>query len=47
MFVDEKLVGRKAVIAATAIGSGTHVYGVYVLKQVETRLLRWRPEYQK
>ena len=29
---DEKLVGRKAVIAATAIGSGTHVYGVYVLK---------------
>src|SRR5204863_989217 len=28
---DEKLVGRKAVIAATAIGSGTHVYGVYVL----------------
>src|SRR5262245_6341614 len=30
---DPKLVGRKAVIAATAIGSGTHVYGVYVLKQ--------------
>jgi NitT/TauT family transport system substrate-binding protein len=29
---DEKLVGRKAVIAATAIGSGTYVYGVYVLK---------------
>src|SRR5713101_1001741 len=29
---DGKLVGRKAVIAATAIGSGTHVYGVYVLK---------------
>jgi NitT/TauT family transport system substrate-binding protein len=28
---DAKLVGRKAVIAATAIGSGTHVYGVYVL----------------
>ncbi|HEY4908348.1 MAG TPA: ABC transporter substrate-binding protein, partial [Methylomirabilota bacterium] len=25
---DGKLVGRKAVIAATAIGSGTHVYGV-------------------
>src|SRR5215470_4531966 len=24
---DEKLVGRKAVVAATAIGSGTHVYG--------------------
>ncbi len=95
---DEKLVGRKAVIAATAIGSGTHVYGVYVLigvvvgefiggesggglgylivqslgtlnaadmmvalltlgaigivmalgiKQVEARLLRWRPEHQK
>lgn len=30
---DPKLVGRKAVIAATAIGSGTYVYGVYVLKQ--------------
>ncbi len=29
---DEKLVGRKAVIAATAVGSGTYVYGVYVLK---------------
>src|SRR5437899_5309567 len=29
---DGKLVGRKAVVAATAIGSGTHVYGVYVLK---------------
>ena len=29
---DAKLVGRKAVVAATAIGSGTHVYGVYVLK---------------
>jgi NitT/TauT family transport system substrate-binding protein len=29
---DPKLVGRKAVIAATAIGSGTYVYGVYVLK---------------
>jgi NitT/TauT family transport system substrate-binding protein len=29
---DTKLVGRKAVMAATAIGSGTHVYGVYVLK---------------
>ena len=28
---DAKLVGRKAVIAATAIGSGTYVYGVYVL----------------
>src|SRR5712691_6496853 len=29
---DPKLVGRKAVVAATAIGSGTYVYGVYVLK---------------
>ena len=29
---DEKLVGRRAVVAATAIGSGTHVYGVFVLK---------------
>src|SRR5258706_9848841 len=29
---DEKLVGRKAVIAATAVGSGTYVYGVYVLR---------------
>ena len=32
---DEKLVGRKAVLAATAIGSGTHVYGVYVCKNVK------------
>ena len=32
---DQKAVGRKAVIAATAIGSGTHVYGVYVLKQIK------------
>lgn len=32
---DEKLVGRKAVIAATAIGSGTHVYGVYVCKNIK------------
>ncbi len=32
---DPKLVGRKAVIAATAIGSGTYVYGVYVLKQTK------------
>jgi len=32
---DEKLVGRKAVVAATAIGSGTHVYGVYVLKNTK------------
>jgi NitT/TauT family transport system substrate-binding protein len=29
---DPKLVGRRAVVAATAIGSGTYVYGVYVLK---------------
>ena len=32
---DEKLVGRKAVIAATAIGSGTYVYGVYVCKNIK------------
>ena len=32
---DTKLVGRKAVIAATAIGSGTYVYGVYVLRQMK------------
>ena len=32
---DPKLVGRKAVIAATAIGSGTYVYGVYVLKRLK------------
>jgi NitT/TauT family transport system substrate-binding protein len=32
---DAKLVGRKAVVAATAIGSGTYVYGVYVLKGVK------------
>jgi len=32
---DRKLVGRKAVIAATAIGSGTYVYGVYVLKNTK------------
>jgi NitT/TauT family transport system substrate-binding protein len=31
---DQKLVGRKAVVAATAIGSGTHVYGVYVLQKI-------------
>jgi sulfonate transport system substrate-binding protein len=30
---DPRLVGRKAVVAATAIGSGTYVYGVYVLKR--------------
>ena len=29
---DAGLVGRKAVVAATAIGSGTYVYGVYVLQ---------------
>jgi len=32
---DAKLVGRRAVVAATAIGSGTYVYGVYVLKGVK------------
>src|SRR5262249_40026991 len=32
---DGKLVGRKAVVAATAIGSGTYVYGVYVLQNVK------------
>ena len=32
---DPKLVGRKAVVAATAIGSGTYVYGIYVLKNVK------------
>jgi NitT/TauT family transport system substrate-binding protein len=30
---DPALVGRKAIVAATAIGSGTYVYGVYVLKR--------------
>jgi NitT/TauT family transport system substrate-binding protein len=34
---DPKLVGRKAVIAATAIGSGTYVYGVYVLTHTTAR----------
>src|SRR5881396_1590658 len=29
------LVGRRAVVAATAIGSGTYVYGVYVLKKTK------------
>jgi len=29
---DARLVGRKAIVAATAIGSGTYVYGRYVLK---------------
>jgi NitT/TauT family transport system substrate-binding protein len=32
---DQKLVGRKAVVAATAIGSGTYVYGVYVLQNLK------------
>jgi NitT/TauT family transport system substrate-binding protein len=32
---DAKLVGRKAVIAATAIGSGTYVYGQYVLRNAK------------
>jgi NitT/TauT family transport system substrate-binding protein len=31
---DAKAVGRKAIVAATAIGSGTYVYGVYVLKGI-------------
>jgi NitT/TauT family transport system substrate-binding protein len=31
---DARLVGRKAVVAATAIGSGTYVYGVYILKGI-------------
>jgi len=32
---DPGLVGRRAVVAATAIGSGTYVYGVYVLKKTK------------
>jgi NitT/TauT family transport system substrate-binding protein len=32
---DAKLVGRKAVVAATAIGSATYVYGSYVLKHAK------------
>jgi len=32
---DQRLVGRKAVVAATAIGSGTYVYGVYVLQNTK------------
>src|SRR2546430_16581895 len=32
---DPRLVGRRAVVAATAIGSGTYVYGVYVLKRTK------------
>src|SRR6266850_5007674 len=31
----QQLVGRKAVVAATAIGSGTYVYGVYVLQNIK------------
>ncbi len=34
---DAKLVGRKAVVAATAVGSGTYVYGVYVLQSIKSR----------
>ncbi len=30
---DARLVGRKALVAMTSPGSGTHVYGTYVLKQ--------------
>lgn len=33
---DEKIVGRKAVIAATGIGAGTYVYGVYVLSNTKS-----------
>src|ERR671938_125335 len=32
---DAKLLGRKAVVAATAIGSGTYVYGQYVLRNTK------------
>jgi len=32
---DQKLVGRKTVIAMTSPGSGTHVYGTYVLRQTK------------
>jgi NitT/TauT family transport system substrate-binding protein len=32
---DLRLVGRKAVIAATGIGAGTYVYGVYVLSNTK------------
>src|SRR5258705_12928471 len=34
---DPKLVGRKTVVAATAIASGTYVYGVYVLQDLKDR----------
>src|SRR5258705_13042779 len=34
---DQKLVGRKTVVAATAIASGTYVYGVYVLQDLKDR----------
>jgi NitT/TauT family transport system substrate-binding protein len=33
---DQSLVGRKAVIAATGIGAGTYVYGVYVLSNTRS-----------
>ena len=33
---DAGLVGRKAIVAATAIGSGTYVYGVYVFRNTRT-----------
>lgn len=33
---DARLVGRKAIVAATAIGSGTYVYGVYVFRNTKT-----------
>jgi NitT/TauT family transport system substrate-binding protein len=32
---DQRLVGRKAVVAMTSPGSGTHVYGTYVLKRTK------------
>lgn len=32
---DRSLVGRKAVIAATGIGAGTYVYGVYILSNTK------------
>src|SRR2546430_5427111 len=32
---DQRLVGRKAVVAMTSPGSGTHVYGTYALKQTK------------
>jgi NitT/TauT family transport system substrate-binding protein len=32
---DARLVGRKAVVAMTAPGSGTHVYGTYILRNIK------------